>query len=121
MEFSTSAKRELGSLRPTAAFVLAPCASLLAFSFAWVQVMSVWPFKSAILRSGSKGSDKYQVPVSYLFHFGNTDDLRTVLFMTNRLTGCGREGGRGQCLPGVLSLGAAACESALATSVLGGG
>ena len=51
--------------------------------------MSVWPFKQAILKGGSKGAEKYQqrLPVSFLFHFGNTDKLRETLLMTNRLTG----------------------------------
>ncbi|GAB4821697.1 hypothetical protein N2152v2_008743 [Parachlorella kessleri] len=50
-------------------------------------VMSVWPFKQAILRGGSKGQGKYQLPVEYLYHFGETEALRAALHMTNRLTG----------------------------------
>jgi hypothetical protein len=49
--------------------------------------MSVWPFKPAILKAGSKAQDKYQLPVQYLYHFGSADALREALWMTNRLTG----------------------------------
>lgn len=57
------------------------------------QVMSLWPFKQIILRSGlakpSASADVCQLQPEYIFHFGDATEIRRVLGMTNRLTGWG--------------------------------
>lgn len=56
------------------------------------QVMSVWPFKQMILRSGltkpAAPSEACQLQAEHIFHFGDATEIRRVLGMTNRLTGC---------------------------------
>ena len=56
----------------------------------WPQVMSWWPFRQIILRSGLR---QQQSPATglhphCLFHFGDATEMRRALGMTNRLTGC---------------------------------
>ena len=58
------------------------------------QVMSVWPFRSLILR-GRRSTLPTDVPpgappTEYLFSFGDSEPLRRALGMTNRLSGCGQ-------------------------------
>ena len=79
---------------PAAVNLAPPAASFL-------QVMRLWPFRQAILRSGARGSsDKYALPCSHLYHFGANDGLRGALQLTNLLTGWvhawvgGQAGGR---------------------------
>ncbi|KAK9901658.1 hypothetical protein WJX75_007088 [Coccomyxa subellipsoidea] len=54
-------------------------------------VMSVWPFKQMILRSGltkpAAPSEACQLQAEHIFHFGDATEIRRVLGMTNRLTG----------------------------------
>ena len=57
-----------------------------------MQVMSVWPFRSLILRSrrSTLPSDAPPgaAPTEYLFSFGDAESLCRDLGMTNRLSGC---------------------------------
>ena len=57
-----------------------------------LQVMSVWPFRSLILR-GRRSTLPSEAPpgaapTDYLFSFGSADSLCRDLGMTNRLSGC---------------------------------
>ncbi|BDA42262.1 hypothetical protein COCOBI_03-1490 [Coccomyxa sp. Obi] len=54
-------------------------------------VMSIWPFKQMILRSGVTGpaapSEVCLLQREPIFHFGDATEIRRALGMTNRLTG----------------------------------
>ena len=59
------------------------------------QVMSLWPFRSMILRAPGRGRStgpsqpgSGELAPQYLFSFGDAEPLRRPLGMTNRLTGC---------------------------------
>lgn len=70
---------ECGGPHPLAAGMLPAHAS---------QVMRMWPFRQAILRSGAKsGSAQYALPCTHLYHFGANERLRGALNLTNLLTG----------------------------------
>ena len=64
-----------------------PGVALLELGLIESTLMSLWPFKALLLRGGAASEARYALPSTQLFHFGNTDDLRKALHMTNRLTG----------------------------------
>lgn len=69
-------------------FEHSPGVALYELALVESPVMRVWPFKQMILKGGAKDSAvKYKLPATYLYSFGNTDDVRKALYMTNRLTG----------------------------------
>ena len=49
--------------------------------------MSLWPFRQLLLREGGRSQGKYSMPATYLYYFGDTEELRRTLGLTNRLTG----------------------------------
>jgi len=51
------------------------------------QVMRMWPFKQLLLRGNAAGADKYALPCRHLHHFGDMQQLREALHLTNLLTG----------------------------------
>ena len=55
-----------------------------------LQVMSLWPFRQMILRGGQRQQQEVQSGLQphALFQFGDATEIRRVLGMTNRLTGC---------------------------------
>ena len=67
-------------------FAGSPDAAIYELSLVEGIVMRLPPFRQLLLREGSKQTDKYAMPVSYLFHFGGTEDLKAALQMTNLLT-----------------------------------
>lgn len=62
-------------------------------SAAHVQVMSFWPFKQMIIKSGAQqqlqslASAEGALRPEPLFSFGDATEIRRALHMTNRLTG----------------------------------
>ena len=73
-------------------FSARPDVRLLELSFVESVVMTVWPFKQMILRAQLRRQQKQthtdqQVPVEFLFHFGEAKPLRQALGMSNTLTG----------------------------------
>ncbi len=62
-------------------------------SAAHVQVMSFWPFKQMIIKSGAQqqlqslASAESALRPEPLFSFGDATEIRRALHMTNRLTG----------------------------------
>lgn len=59
-----------------------------------VQIMSLWPFKQMIIKSGAKQQLQSLAPSreallkpESLFSFGDATEIRRTLRMTNRLTG----------------------------------
>lgn len=52
-------------------------------------LMSMFPFRSMMLRSAAAAASASQLPLKprHLFHFGSTDGIRSQLFMANKLTG----------------------------------
>ena len=69
---------------------LAPGALLFIPSAVSMQVMSLWPFRQMILRGGQRQQEAFSTGLRphALFQFGDATDIRRVLGMTNRLTGC---------------------------------
>lgn len=51
------------------------------------QVMRMWPFKQLLLRGNAAGAGKYALPCRHLHHFGDMQQLREALHLTNLLTG----------------------------------
>ena len=73
-------------------FSARPDVRLLELSFVESVVMTAWPFKQMILRAQLRRQQKQaptdqQVPVEFLFHFGEAKALRKALDMSNTLTG----------------------------------
>lgn len=68
-------------------FASAPRAALVELAVVEGMVMRLPPFRSMLLREGSKAAERNGMPVRYLYHFGDSAEVRAALQMTNRLTG----------------------------------